>query len=393
MPDVAVLPRTAQEVSGGRQARQPARHPGRPARRRHRALRRRGAAARRHPRRRQADEPDPRDRPRGPHGDRRAGHQHAQAQRGAQAPRRLLSRRPGVVPVLAGRRADRHRRLVAARRALRPHARQRDLDGGRAADRRDRRDRRRRRAQAAQVLDRAQPQAAVHRPPGHARHLHGGDARAGAAAGDRVRRLLRVRRLHEGVGDDRRAGQVGPGHARRASCCSTSGRSPTCAATTRPTSSSRRGQGGGRRRRDVRPPRGGRAGVEDRDGARPQRRRQVPRRRDLAGRLGLAPRPLRDPAARPHARGPGRADVVALRGRGAQLLRAPAGARGVARDRRALPRALRHLRRLGDVRLHQRALQAVGRLPGGDRRRASGSSGSTTRLGRVGRTASARSPR
>ena len=30
-------------------------------------------------------------------------------------------------------------------------------------------------------------------------HLHRGDARAGPAAGDRVRRLLRVRRLHEGV--------------------------------------------------------------------------------------------------------------------------------------------------------------------------------------------------
>ena len=71
-----------------------------------------------------------------------------------QAARRLLSRRPGVVPVLAGRRADRHRRLVAAGRALRPHARPRDLDGGRAADGRDRRDRRGRRAQAAQVLDR-----------------------------------------------------------------------------------------------------------------------------------------------------------------------------------------------------------------------------------------------
>ena len=39
----------------------------------------------------------------------------------------LLSRRPGLLPVLARRRADRHRRLVAARRALRPHARPRDL--------------------------------------------------------------------------------------------------------------------------------------------------------------------------------------------------------------------------------------------------------------------------
>ena len=45
-------------------------------------------------------------------------------------------------------------------------------------DGRDRRDRRGRRAQAAQVLDRAHAQAAVHRPPGHAGHLHGGDAGA-----------------------------------------------------------------------------------------------------------------------------------------------------------------------------------------------------------------------
>ena len=42
-------------------------------------------------------------------------------------------------------------------------------------------------------------EAPVHRPPGHARHLHRGHARAGPAAGDRVRRLLRVRRLHEGA--------------------------------------------------------------------------------------------------------------------------------------------------------------------------------------------------
>ena len=199
---------------GDRQARQPPAHPGRAARRRHRARRRRRPAARRHPRRRQAHEQDPRGRPRGPHGHRRDGHQHAQAQRGAQAPRRLLSRRPGLLPVLARRRPHRRRRLVAARRALRPHARERRLDAGRAPDRRDRADRRRRRAQAAQVLDGPQPQAAVHRPPGHARHLHRGDARARAAARDRVRRVLRVRGLRERVGDDRHPRQVGPRHAR-----------------------------------------------------------------------------------------------------------------------------------------------------------------------------------
>ena len=36
----------------------------------------------------------------------------------------------------------------------------------------------------------------------------------------------------------------------------------------------------------------GRARVEGRDGARSQRRRPLPRRRDLGRRLGLAPRPL-----------------------------------------------------------------------------------------------------
>ena len=65
------------------------------------------------------------------------------------AARRLLSRRPRELPVQPRRRPDRHRRLVAAGRALRPHARQRDLDAGRPPDRRDRRDRRGRRPQAA----------------------------------------------------------------------------------------------------------------------------------------------------------------------------------------------------------------------------------------------------
>ena len=144
--------------------------------------------------------------------------------------------------------------------------------------------------------------------------------------------------------------------------------------------------GQGRRGRGhVRQPRRGGAGVEDRDEARPQPRRQVPRGRDLGRRLGLAARPLRHAPARPLQGGPGGDDVLALRGRRAQLLRPAAGARGVARDRRALPRAVRHLRRLGDVRLHQRPLQAVGRLPGRDRRRHLGAASRRRELGRVGR--------
>ena len=200
MPDVAVLPKTAQEVSEVVKLANRLRIPVVPARRRHRARRRRRAAARRHPRRRQAHEPDPRDRPRGPHRDRRAGHQHAQAQRGAAPARRLLSRRPGVVPVLARRRAHRHRRLVAAGRALRPHARPRDLDGGRAADRRDRRDRRGRRAQAAQVLDRRSTSSSCS-PATRARSGSRTEATLElvAAPRGRVRRVLRLRRLHEGV--------------------------------------------------------------------------------------------------------------------------------------------------------------------------------------------------
>ena len=74
-----------------------------------------------------------------------------------------------------------------------------------------------------------------------------------------------------------------------------------------------------------------------------------------AGDWASTARPLRDALARPRHERPGRDHVVALRGRRAQLLGPPTGARGVARDRRPLPRALRHLRRLGHVRLHERA--------------------------------------
>ena len=157
-----VLPTTAEQVSEIVKLANRAADPGRAARRRHRPRRRRRAAAPRHPRRHQADGPDPRDRPRRPHRHGRARHQHAEAQRAAAPARRHLSRRPGVVPVLARRRADRHQRLVAARRAVRSHARSRDLVRDRAADRRDHPGRRRRRHEGPQVLDRLSAQAAVH---------------------------------------------------------------------------------------------------------------------------------------------------------------------------------------------------------------------------------------
>ena len=58
-------------------------------------------------------------------------------------------------------------------------------------------------------------EAAVHGPPGHARHHDGGDARAGAEARGRVRGLLRLRRLHEGLPHDRGAHALGARDARR----------------------------------------------------------------------------------------------------------------------------------------------------------------------------------
>ena len=79
-------------------------------------------------------------------------------------------------------------------------------------------------------------------------------------------------------------------------------------------------------------------------------------RRDLPGRLGLAPRPLRHAPARARAQRPGGADELALRGRLDQLQRPAGGARGVARHRRPPARAARHVRRLGHVRVHERRL-------------------------------------
>ena len=114
-------------------------------------------------------------------------------------------------------------------------------------------------------------------------------------------------------------------------CCSTSASCATCAAMTRRISRSPGRQGGGRvalygTRAEVNRPRAG-------HGARAKRRRPLSRRRDLRRRLGLAPRSLCHPAARSPPRRPGRADVLALRGRGDPLLGVAEGARGVARAR------------------------------------------------------------
>ena len=64
---------------------------------------------------------DPRAGPGEPHGHRGHRDQHAQAQRGAGPARADLPGRPGLLPVLAGRRPDRHLGLVADRLPVRAH--------------------------------------------------------------------------------------------------------------------------------------------------------------------------------------------------------------------------------------------------------------------------------
>ena len=71
---------------------------------------------------------------------------------------------------------------------------------------------------------------------------------------------------------------------------------------------------------------GGGRGVEDPDGQGTGRRRALHRRSHGCRRLGIAARPLREPAARTGCRRPGGTDVVALRRRFAQLERAAQGA-------------------------------------------------------------------
>ena len=103
--------------------------------------------------------------------------------------------------------------------------------------------------------------------------------------------------------------------------------------------------------------------------SRKESRRRVPRRRDLPGRLGVAPRPLRHAAARPHAERPGRADELALRGRRDPLLEAAGGAREVARDRRPASASASTSSTTGGCSRTPTGAQAVGRLPHRDRHR------------------------
>ena len=159
---------------------------------------------------------------------------------------------------------------------LRAYARSRDLDAVRAPDRRDHRGRGRRRAQAAQVVDRLHAQAAVHGPPGNARDRHRGDARACQPSRDRVRGVLRLRRLHEGLPDDRQVRPLGDRDARRRGAVRrVEGALP--APRRRGLHRAARGRQGRGRGRAVRAARRGRAREQAGDGDRAQRGRPLPR--------------------------------------------------------------------------------------------------------------------
>ena len=108
----------------------------------------------------------------------------------------------------------------------------------RAADRRHPARRRRDRPQDHQELQRLSAQAPVHGSPGHARHRDQGDAEAVSQAGGGALAVLVLRQLRRRLRLHRRAGPGREWPRSPARCCSTSGRSRTCAATTRPTSRS-----------------------------------------------------------------------------------------------------------------------------------------------------------
>ncbi len=146
----------------------------------------------------------------------------------------------------------------------------------------------------------------------------------------------------------------------------------------------RLGDGGGGVRA-VRQPGGGAARRQGDDAHREGVGRRVRRRRDRAARLVGPARPLRDAAARADAERPGGADVVALRGRGDPVSEGARDPRALARDRRPPGRAASGVRRLGHVRLHQRAEQAVGRRAVRDRRRHLGAGARRRDVGRLGR--------
>ena len=193
---------------------------------------------------------------------------------------------PASYPCSRGR-AHRHQRLVADRRALRPHPGPgHQLPDG-AAHRGDHRGRRRRRAQDPQVVERLPAQAPLHGPPGDPGHRHRGHARAGDAPRGRVRRLLLLPRLRDRLALHGGPRALGARHAgRRRALRRVEDRLP--APRRRGLHPPAAGREGGGRDGDVRDRRRGAAGGQAPAEDRPGERRRLPGRRDLPGRLGLA---------------------------------------------------------------------------------------------------------
>ena len=107
----------------------------------------------------------------------------------------LIYPTPGVVPLLAGRRADRHQRLAADRLPLRATARPGAQLRPRAADRGRDALPATGSAQDQQVVQRLPAQAPLHGPPGHARHRNGSDAQAVPETRGRAVAVLGLRQL------------------------------------------------------------------------------------------------------------------------------------------------------------------------------------------------------
>ena len=151
-----------------------------------------------------------------------------------------LSRRPGVLPVLAGRRPDRHQRLVADRLALRAHARPGAELRPRAADRRG--DARRRRRSARKVSKSSSGYQLKHLFMGHQGTL-GIATEATLKLFPKPEAELSPFWAFDDYDDALRAAlgalaRAGVRDVRRRRALRRVRRSPTCGATTRPTSRS-----------------------------------------------------------------------------------------------------------------------------------------------------------
>ena len=340
----------------------------------------------RDPRRREADEQDPRDRRRRPDGHRPAGDQHAEALRGAAAARLHLSGQPRLLPVLARRRADRDERLVADRRPLRPHARPRDL-----ASRSCCRPARSSASATAAARRSASPRPATSSSTSSwaTRGRSGSSPRRRSSSSSARRPSSRRSSPTRSYEDAWRAtgelARSGVGDARRRRPLRrVEGRS-TCAATTRRTSRSRTGC---------------KAVVAvAMYGNDDEVRASAP-----SGCCGSARRPAatylgdeisqgdwasrHDRYATPqHGRTrDGQVALMSWHCEDAAILysQLPDVREKWHADRGRPARALRHVRRLGHVRLHERRLQVVGRLPHRDRHRHLGDEVGRRELGRVG---------